>query len=52
MLQQKPGDGADHESTFETVPTHLNTCPDCGGSVVDGQGLLRCGDCHWTALVA
>jgi len=52
---------ADAIATLRTgeVPTPLGTapapepvrpdgCPDCGGDLVDGQGLLGCVDCEWT----
>ncbi|WP_408958656.1 HTH domain-containing protein [Natrinema sp. 74] len=29
-----------------------NTCPDCGGALVDGQGLFACGDCGWLGTVS
>ncbi|MFD1564940.1 HTH domain-containing protein [Haloarchaeobius amylolyticus] len=28
-----------------------NTCPDCGGSLVDGQGLFACSDCGWIGTI-
>jgi hypothetical protein len=28
------------------------TCPDCDGSLVDGQGLFACPDCGWVGTVA
>ncbi|ELY69205.1 HTH domain-containing protein [Natrinema versiforme] len=28
-----------------------STCPDCGGSLIDGQGLFTCGDCGWAGTV-
>ena len=28
-----------------------NTCPDCGGTLVDGQGLFACSDCGWLGTV-
>lgn len=32
-------------------PATSNTCPDCGGSLVDGQGLFGCSDCGWVGTV-
>ncbi|AFO58193.1 HTH domain-containing protein [Natrinema sp. J7-2] len=29
-----------------------DTCPDCGGSLIDGQGLFACSDCGWIGTVA
>lgn len=29
-----------------------NTCPDCGGFLIDGQGLLACSDCGWVGTVS
>ena len=28
-----------------------NDCPDCGGSLIDGQGLFACPDCGWIGTV-
>ena len=28
-----------------------NSCPDCGGELIDGQGLFACGDCGWIGTV-
>jgi len=28
-----------------------DTCPDCGGTLVDGQGLFACSDCGWIGTV-
>lgn len=41
-------DGA--EATRESVAS--NACPDCGGPVVDGQGLFACGGCGWVGTVS
>jgi len=51
MLKQKPRPTA-NERKHETVARHVETCPDCAETVVDGQGLLACTDCDWTATVA
>lgn len=37
---------------YETVPTHVSTCPECASSVLDGQGVLGCVDCGWNGFVA
>ncbi|QCW03524.1 HTH domain-containing protein [Natrinema pallidum] len=29
-----------------------DTCPDCGGSLIDGQGLFACSDCGWIGTVS
>ena len=52
MLQQKPKPTADYETDHTTIPRHVETCPKCAATVADGQGLLACTDCDWTALVA
>ena len=52
MLQQKPKPTADYETDHTTIPKHVETCPKCAETVADGQGLLACTDCDWTALVA
>ncbi|WP_247000575.1 HTH domain-containing protein [Halosolutus gelatinilyticus] len=31
--------------------TDSDGCPDCGGSLVDGQGLFACGDCGWVGTL-
>ncbi|MFC6768957.1 HTH domain-containing protein [Natrinema soli] len=31
--------------------TTSDTCPDCGGALVDGQGLFACSDCGWVGTV-
>jgi hypothetical protein len=52
MLQHKStADTGELGSDHETVPTHVATCPTCGASVVDGQGLLACTDCDWAGYV-
>ncbi|MFC6717633.1 HTH domain-containing protein [Natrialbaceae archaeon GCM10025810] len=28
-------------------PDRSTTCPDCGGELIDGQGLYACSDCGW-----
>jgi predicted Zn-ribbon and HTH transcriptional regulator len=55
VLQYKPKDGAGTgypTTTFDTVPTHVSTCPDCDSEVIDGQGVLGCADCSWAGFVA
>lgn len=54
VLQYKPKDGAGTTptTTFETVATHVSTCPDCDSEVIDGQGVLGCADCGWAGFVA
>lgn len=57
VLQYKPQDEAGtgySTTTFDTVPTHVSTCPDCDSDVVDGQGVLGCvgSDCEWAGFVA
>jgi hypothetical protein len=55
VLQYKPETDAGTGNptvTFDTVPTHVSTCPDCDSAVVDGQGVLGCADCGWAGLVA
>jgi hypothetical protein len=52
MLKQKPKPTANEPTEYATVANHVETCPDCAETVVDGQGLLACTDCDWTALVA
>ncbi len=31
--------------------TVSDPCPDCGGDLIDGQGLFACGDCGWVGRV-
>ncbi|AGB32111.1 hypothetical protein Natpe_2291 [Natrinema pellirubrum DSM 15624] len=31
--------------------TISDPCPDCGGELIDGQGLFACGDCGWVGQV-
>lgn len=35
----------------DTRASATNTCPDCGGTLVDGQGLFACSDCGWIGTV-
>lgn len=51
MLQHKPKPTANTRTEYQTIDRHVNTCPDCAETVVDGQGLLACTDCDWTAIV-
>lgn len=53
QLQQPATATPAREQTFEfqTVLAHVETCPQCESSVVDGQGLLWCHDCEWTGIV-
>jgi len=34
--------------TQPAVRTSRTDCPECGGQLVDGQGLFACTDCDWT----
>ncbi|SEW32309.1 HTH domain-containing protein [Natrinema salifodinae] len=43
------GSAADADAAAESAAT--NTCPDCGGALIDGQGLFACGDCGWVGTV-
>lgn len=38
-------------STEDTRASAGSTCPDCGGTLVDGQGLFACSDCGWLGTV-
>lgn len=38
------------ESSVEAADR--TTCPDCGGSMVDGQGLFACSDCGWVGAIS
>ncbi len=42
--------GAPDEADADESSTP-NTCPDCGGALIDGQGLFACGDCDWLGTV-
>ncbi len=35
----------------DPAETDEDTCPDCGGSLVNGQGVFACVDCGWTGTV-
>ncbi|WP_254764027.1 HTH domain-containing protein [Natrinema marinum] len=39
------------EETDVDEPSTPNTCPDCGGALIDGQGLFACSDCGWLGTV-
>lgn len=42
------------ETTIEEAEiekTKSGDCPDCGASLVDGQGLFACSDCSWVGTV-
>lgn len=41
---------AEEPSPDETTPS-ATTCPDCGGSLINGQGLFACGECGWIGTV-
>lgn len=43
------GDEPDAEA--ETTTSSADDCPDCGGSLVDGQGLFACPDCGWIGSI-
>ncbi|SEQ23183.1 HTH domain-containing protein [Natrinema salaciae] len=32
--------------------TTADSCPDCGGTLIDGQGLFACSDCGWLGTVS
>lgn len=53
MLEHKPTETGSNRlpTTFETVPRHVTTCPDCEGNLADGQGLVGCVDCDWYRTV-
>ncbi|QSW98852.1 HTH domain-containing protein [Haloterrigena alkaliphila] len=38
-------------STATPGDSSTTDCPDCGGSLVDGQGLFACPDCGWVGTV-
>ncbi|WP_226041622.1 HTH domain-containing protein [Natrinema sp. DC36] len=35
----------------ESAASTSDTCPGCGGSLIDGQGLFACGDCGWIGTI-
>ncbi|QLK26055.1 hypothetical protein HYG81_18570 [Natrinema zhouii] len=43
------GSVSDVDAGLESATS--DTCPDCGGSLVDGQGLFACSDCGWVGTV-
>ncbi|WP_226482898.1 HTH domain-containing protein [Natrinema amylolyticum] len=43
------GSVAEADEDLESATT--DTCPDCGGSLIDGQGLFGCSDCGWVGTV-
>jgi hypothetical protein len=54
MLKEKPtpeGSSGRNRDLGESVTSHLEACPNCDGTVVDGQALLRCVECTWTGHV-
>ena len=46
--------GSTQESDPSSTATTTNgsDCPDCGESLIDGQGLYACPDCRWTGIVS
>lgn len=38
-------------SPIEGEDSSSGECPDCGGSLIDGQGLFACGECGWVGTV-
>ncbi len=43
------GSIADADEGLESAT--VDTCPDCGGSLIGGQGLFACSDCGWLGTV-
>ncbi|QCS42754.1 HTH domain-containing protein [Natrinema versiforme] len=43
--------GSVDETDADLESATSSTCPDCGGSLIDGQGLFTCGDCGWAGTV-
>ncbi len=39
------------EAETTVTESRSSDCPDCGGSVIDGQGLFACVDCDWTGTI-
>ena len=39
------------EEDLATETSRPGECPDCGGSLVDGQGLFACSSCGWTGII-
>ncbi|ELY38303.1 HTH domain-containing protein [Natronorubrum tibetense] len=39
-------------SASTVTTTNASDCPDCGESLIDGQGLYACPDCGWTGTVS
>ncbi|WP_436343646.1 HTH domain-containing protein [Natronorubrum sp. FCH18a] len=46
--------GSRESEATEPTATEASTndCPDCGESLIDGQGLFACADCGWTGTVS
>ncbi|WP_440772754.1 HTH domain-containing protein [Natronorubrum sp. DTA28] len=40
-----------HPSASTATAANAKDCPDCGESLIDGQGLFACPDCNWTGTV-
>lgn len=36
----------------QAAPRPRQTCPECDGPLLQGQGVLACDDCHWTGTIA
>lgn len=47
------GGGDEPEAASESTASAANSndCPDCGGSLIDGQGLFACPDCGWIGSI-
>ncbi|MFB1063912.1 HTH domain-containing protein [Natrinema sp. H-ect4] len=43
------GSVRDADASLESAMS--DTCPDCGGALIDGQGLFACSDCGWIGTV-
>ncbi|SDK15763.1 HTH domain-containing protein [Natronorubrum texcoconense] len=46
------GGTQEHDSSWTATTTDASDCPDCGESLIDGQGLFACPDCDWTGTVS
>ncbi|MDF9746715.1 HTH domain-containing protein [Natrinema salsiterrestre] len=43
--------GSSEPAAEEFESTSSTNCPDCGGTLIDGQGLFGCRDCGWVGTV-
>ncbi|WP_226006508.1 HTH domain-containing protein [Natrinema salinisoli] len=43
--------GSREPAAEEFESTTSTNCPDCGGTLIDGQGLFGCSDCGWVGTV-